>query len=229
MRISIIVPCYNEERLILNTYKSIKKEIEKFTKDYEIIIANDGSIDNTLEIIKGIQKKDRKVKILSWKKNRGMGFTHRALYKATQGNIIIEMDADLSIKPTIFKDFLKYIKDYDVVVASRYAGKKGKIPLYRKIPSRVYFLLVRSLFKIEVKDISTGFIAFRKKALESLKLYSDKWEIHVELLSKLNQKNYRIIEIPAHYVHRAKDEKFNMLIDGPITFFRMLMLKLRMK
>jgi len=229
MKVSIIVPCYNEEKIILNTYKELKRGIERFTKNYEIIMANDGSTDNTLNILNEIKKKDKKVRVISWKKNRGMGYTHRHLYKAAKGDVIIEMDSDLSIKPTIFKDFLRYIRDYDVVVASRYAGKKGKIPLYRKIPSRIYFLLVRLLFKIRVKDISTGFIAFRKKALKSLRLYSDKWEIHVELLTKLTQRNYRIIEIPAHYVHRTEDEKFNMLVDGPKTFFRMLLLRLRMK
>jgi len=229
IKISIVVPCYNEETIIYNTYKSIKKEVQGITKNYEIIFANDGSTDNTKRILESITFKDKKTRLISWQKNRGMGYTHRGLYKATRGGIVIEMDADLSIKPTIFKDFLKHIQKYDVVIASRYAGTKGRIPFYRKFPSRIYHFLCRLLFGIRTKDILSGFVAFRKDVLEKLNLKSRGFEIHIELMIKLKQKNYKIIEIPAYYSHREQNAEFSIIKNGPLTLIKTLLLWLKLK
>ena len=222
-KISIIVPCYNEEKIIYGTYKKIKEEVSKITDEYEIIFANDGSTDNTKKILKSIVTKDKKIKLISWDNNRGMGYTHRNLYKAAKGRAVIEMDADLSIKPTVFRDFLKYMKDYDVVVASRYGDIKGKIPLYRRILSRIYYLLCKILFGIKVKDVLSGFIAFRREVFENLKLKSDGFEIHIELMYKLKQKGCKIKEIPAYYSHRSKGSKFIVIKNGPSTLYKTLL------
>jgi glycosyltransferase involved in cell wall biosynthesis len=226
-KISVIVPCYNEENIIYNTYKQIKEEADKINDNYEIIFANDGSTDNTKKILKSIVAKNKITKLISWQKNRGMGYTHRKLYRAAKGNVVIEMDADLSIKPIIFNEFLKHIKHCDIVIASRYVGIKGKIPLYRKFPSKIYYLLCRILFGIKVKDILSGFIAFRKTALENIKLKSNGFEVHIELMYKLKQKGYKIKEIPAYYSHRSKGSKFSMLINGPSTFYKTLLFWVR--
>ena len=223
-KISIIVPCYNEEKIIDASYKEIKEEISKITSHYEIIFANDGSTDNTKKNLKSIAAKDKKTKLISWGKNKGMGYTHRNLYKVAKGNVIIEMAADLSIKPAIFRDFLRYIRNYDVVIASRYKGVKGKIPLYRKIPSRIYYLIYRILFGIREKDITSGFMAFRKNALENIKLKSNGFEIHIELMLKLKKQGYKIIEIPAYYVHREKGTKFSVIKDGPYILYKSIIL-----
>ena len=229
MKISILIPCYNEEKIIFNVYKNIKREAEKITDCYEIIFANDGSTDNTKKILESIIVKDKKIKLITWDKNKGLGHTLKNLYKSGKGDIIIQMAADLSIDPAIFNIFLKYIKDYDVVIASRYKGIKGKIPFYRKFPSRIYYLLCRFLFGIKIKDILSGFIAFRKDIIKSLNLKSNRFDIHIELMYKLKQKNYKVLEIPAYYSHRSRGSKFNILIDGPLTFYRTLLFWMKKK
>lgn len=228
-KISVVVPCYNEEKIIYSTYKQIKKEADKIMDNYEIIFANDGSTDNTKKILEHIVAKDKKVRLISWNKNRGMGYAQKNLYRAAKGSLVIEMDADLSIKPTIFRDFMRYIEDYDVVIASKYKGIKGIIPLNRKIPSRVYYLVCKILFGITVKDVQSSFKIFRINVLENLNLKSDWYELHVELMYKLKQKGYKIKEIPAYYSHRSKGSKFNMLINGPQTLINTFLLWWKLK
>lgn len=228
-KVSIIVPCYNEEKIIRSTYKKIKEELEKITDNYEIIFANDGSTDNTKKILENIVSKGNKTRLISWQKNKGLGYALRCLYKTVKKDSIIQMAADLSIQPIIFNKFLRNIKTYDVVIASRYKGIKGKIPFCRKLSSRVYYLLCKSLFRTKIKDISSGFMAFRKSVLENLNLKSDGFEIHIELMCKLKQKGYNIKEIPAHYSHRGKGSKFNMLIDGSLTCYRTVLFWIKKK
>ena len=216
--ITIISSVYNEESLVLNSYKSIKKEIEKLTTDFEIIFANDGSTDNSKKIMEYISSIDCKFSYISWDVNRGMGFAHRMLYNAAKCDIIIQMDIDLSIKPKIFSRMLNELKNYDVVIASRYQGIQANLPLKRKIVSRIYYYFTWLLFGINIKDVCSGFVAFRRLSIMNVHLKSCKFEIHVELLYKLIKKGCKIKEIPADFYHDEKHSKFNILKDGIRTF-----------
>lgn len=224
-KISIAVPCYNEEEIIEDTYKKIKKQAEKLPKkNYEIMFANDGSKDKTFEILKKIAEKDKKVKILSHYPNKGMGYSHRQMYKHATGDIIIILDADLSTPPSIIFPLIKTLnqKSLDMVIASRYAGIKGKIPVSRDIPSWCYYTMNKILFGLKVRDSQSGFVAFKADKIKNLRLTSDRFEIHMEILGKMQKKGYKIKEIPAEYVARVEGSKFNVLIDGPKTVLRTL-------
>ena len=222
--ITIISPVYNEESLVLDSYRSIKKEIEKLTADFEIIFANDGSTDNSKKVMEYISSIDNKFSYISWDINKGMGFAHRRLYNAAKGDVIIQADIDLSISPEIFSRMLGELKSYDVVIASRYQGIRANLPLKRKIASRIYYCFVRLLFGINVKDICSGFIAFRRLPVKSVHLRSYKFEIHVELLYKLVKKGYRIKEIPADFNHDERHSKFNGFKDSITTLVSTLIL-----
>lgn len=222
--ISIISPIYNEEEIIESSYREIKSEISKITSDYEIIFANDGSTDNSKKILDSISAKDNKFKVISWQKNKGMGFAHRQLYKEAGGEIIIQTDIDLSIKPSIFKKMLDELEANDVVIASRYKGIKPDVPIMRKCISRIYYMIVRILFGIQIKDICSGFIAFNRNALENLDLKSDRFEMHAELLYKLMMNKCRIKEIPAKFIHRKEHSKFRPFRDSIKTFISTLTL-----
>jgi glycosyltransferase involved in cell wall biosynthesis len=217
--ISIVVPCYNEEKIIFNTYKEIKKEIEKITqKDYEIIFANDGSEDNTERVLKEISRKDGKVKVISWWPNKGPGYASRQLYKNVSGDIVIQMDADLSVGPTIFKKFIKELGNADMIIASRYEGIKANYPLYRWLVSRVYYIICEILFNLRIKDLQSGFFAFNGDIIDSIELKSSGFEINVELFAKIKKKGYKIKEIPTKFIHR-KEGEYNILKKGPFQLF----------
>ncbi|MFH1642967.1 MAG: glycosyltransferase family 2 protein [Nanoarchaeota archaeon] len=149
-KVSVVIPCYNEEKIIDNTYNLVKKVLNKTKKKYEIIISSDGSKDKTNEILRKISIKDKMAHIIINKKNRGMGYVLRQMFNKASGNVVIQMDADLSVNPNIINSFLEEIKNYDVVIASRYKGIKGEIPLTRLIASRVYHIF--NFFFIWNKD-----------------------------------------------------------------------------
>jgi len=219
-KISIAVPCYNEEEIIGDTYLRIKEEAEKLPgRDYEIMFADDGSKDRTLQILKEIADKDKKVKILSHYPNRGMGYSHRQLFKNATGDIIIILDADLSTPASIIFPLIKALNQekLDAVIASRYAGIYGQVPFFRDFPSWLYYFLNKLLFGFKIRDTQSGFVAFNALPIKSLKLNSERFEIHVELWAKMQKKGYKFKEIPAEYVARIEGSKFNILTDGPRT------------
>lgn len=210
--ISAVVPVYNSEKILFDSYESIKKELKKITKDYEIIFRNDGSTDNSEDILNEIAK-DKKVRVFS-NKNHGLGFVLRNLFKDAKGDIVIYFDADayMSFDLSVLPDLLN--TDADVVIASRY--KNGKIPLHRSAPSFVYRIMNRILFGIDIRDIGSGFVIFKKKVLDSVELSSDGFEIHIELFTKIKEKGFKIIEVPVSYSH-WKDGSFKISSHGPKT------------
>ncbi len=222
-KISIAVPCYNEEKEAKNTYLKIKEQAEKLPeKNYEILFANDGSKDNTEKVLMEIAKKDKKFKPISYHPNRGMGYAWRQMFAAATGDIIIILDADLSTPASIIFPLIKTLnqENLDAVIASRYAGIYGKIPFSRDVGSWCYFFLNKLLFGFKIRDTQSGFVAFKADALKSLNLVSDRFEIHAELWSKFFKKRHKVKEIPAEYKARTEDSKFSVFTDAPKTVLK---------
>lgn len=227
MKLSILIPCYNEENVIENTYKKFKKILEKLKLDYEIIIEEDGSTDRTAEIIKDISKKDKSVKILSFPEKRmGLGWAWKRLFEASSGDIIFICDADLFTDPIIIKEFLEEIKNADIIIASKYLNKV-RLPLLRKIPSRIYYIINKLLFRINVKDTQSGFQCLKREVLNDMCLIADGFEINLELIVKAAKMGYKIKEIPVVYKHRQYGH-FSVLRHGPKTLLSTLLLRLRL-
>lgn len=230
LKISVVIPCYNEEEVIFDSYKAIKQELEKICQPYEIIFCNDGSIDNTLEELKKINKCDENVSIITYFPNRGLGYAYRQLFAKAKGEVIITMDADLPMAP---KDtlpvFLREICDADIVVASRYVGIKSNYPLHRLIPSKLNLILNRCLFKIRLTDTNSGFYAIKKAVLQKIRLISNGFEIHPELFFKALGEGFKIKEIPVRFTHNINQGELNILKCGPKTFLNILRLWWKIK
>lgn len=215
MKLSIAIPIYNAENILLNSYRKLKNLLEETGKDYEILFRNDASKDNSLCILKQIAQKDNKVRIFSHNPNIGLGYTLRKLFKSAQGEIIIYLDIDLSFDMSVFHSFLSQMKDTDVILASRYAGLPKEIPMKREFLSRLYHLLSRMLFNISVKDIGSGFVIFRKKVLDQIKLTSRCFGIHIDLFVQIQKAGFKIKEIPVKYIHNYMVGTFRVLKHGP--------------
>ena len=217
-RISIIVPAYNEQNIIESTYNKLSAELKKMPFDYEILVGNDGSKDNTLKILQRIAKKDKRLKPVSHYPNKGLGYTLKELWNTAKGTYIIYCDADLSLTPAIIPKLVEEAKNADVVVSSKYVGIKPEdLPFTRMLPSRVYYIINRILFGITVKDLGSGCVLFRKKILEGVNVKANRFDVHVELFAKLFRKHARIKEIAVPYKHRREEGKFSVLEDGPKT------------
>lgn len=166
-KISIIVPCYNEEKTIPLFYKEVKK-LYNLKYDFEILFINDGSKDKTLEVIKKHAEKDKNIKYISFSRNFGKESAMYAGFEHSTGDYIAVMDADLQDPPSLLPDMLKYIeeKDYDSV-ATRRVTRKGE-PIIRSFFARLFYKIINKISKIDIVDGARDYRLMTRQMVNSL-------------------------------------------------------------
>ena len=196
MDVSIVIPIYNSKNLVENTIRSIVRTMESLCVDYEILLRDDGSSDGSCEALKELSKGFEKIRCFENGTNRGLGFTLRKLFDDASGDSVIYCDCDMPFGEKVIKVLLKEMENSDIVIASRYMGKENQVGFIRKITSRAYYLLCNLLFKIRVRDIGSGSVAFRNKVFNHVDLVGDGFVVHVEILKKALDKGFSLKEIP---------------------------------
>ena len=168
-KISVIVPCYNEEEALPYFYEEIKK-IEKEMKDldFEYIFIEDGSKDKTLQILRDFSKKDKKVKYLSLSRNFGKEASMYAGLKYSKGDYVTIMDADLQDPPSLLPEMYRYIKEdgYDQV-ATRRANRKGE-PIIRSFFAKMFYKIINKMSKVEMVDGARDFRLMKREVVDSI-------------------------------------------------------------
>ena len=166
MILSIIVPCYNEGESIKYTYQEIKKVLNNINIQHEIVFINDGSKDNTLQILKNIGQNDKAVKYISFSRNFGKEAGMLAGLEYITGDCVVIMDADLQHPPELIPEMIKYYEEgYDQVIAKR--NRKGDNK-YRTWATRLYYKLVNKLIDVELVDGVGDFRLLSRKAVDSI-------------------------------------------------------------
>lgn len=207
MRISVIIPVYNEEERIGKTLEKIKAYIKERKEEFEIIIVDDYSKDRTLEIV---ENSGLKLKILKNPRNMGKGYSVKRGMLESTGDLNLFMDADSSTEIKELDKFIPYFKDYDVFIGSRHLVRHSiKVPQGR---IRRFFgfwahLMIRIVINSKVKDTMCGFKAFNKKAKILFKKQINKrWGFDYELIFLAEKLKLKIIEIPVSWKddHRSK-------------------------
>ena len=183
MFLSIIIPCYNEEK----TLKPLLEEIfnVKFPIDFEIIVVDDGSQYNHKHLIlKEINS--GKVKFIRLKENQGKGFAIRVGLKYATGNIFIIQDADLEYQPYDIPKLLNPIlkKKTEVVYGTRFSKKPEGMSKSHYTANRLLTFFTRILYNCNITDVETGYKVFTEKALEKIKLNCREFEFEPEITSK---------------------------------------------
>lgn len=167
--LSIVIPAYNEEKNIIPLYRELKEVLQKTKKSYEIIIIDDGSKDETLDVLKRLSKTDKKIKVISFQKNFKKAAALSAGFDESKGDLIITMDADLQDDPKeIPKLIRKLNKGYDLIIGWKY---KRKDPLLRRINSKIFNLLTRMLMKVSIHDSDCNFRVMKKNVIKNLNIY----------------------------------------------------------
>ncbi len=227
MKISLIIPAYNEGTRLLHTIKRVKDYFREKPWESEIIVVNDGSRDNTGEIA----KKER-AKIVNNPTNKGKGFSVKRGIESAEGDYIFFTDADLSTPIEEIDKFVAYLeKGYDLAIGSR-AHPEAKILRHqarqREIMGKIFNLLVRILFRLPYRDTQCGFKGFRKEAAKKLfsQLKCAGFAFDVEILLKARAAGYSIKEIGVTWIN-TPDSKVK-LFSSPLSMLReILKLKLR--
>ena len=203
MKLSIVVPVYNESRTILTAISRIQKT--PFEK--EIIVVDDASSDGTYEQLQNFSQSSEII-LLHHQRNMGKGAALRTgLAKAT-GDIIITQDADLEYWPEDYPTLIDLIQRdaADVVYGSRFIGRHRVFSFTHWLGNFFLNLMANILFNTTLTDLETGLKAFRREVLSGYILKSNDFRIEVELTAKVCKRGYRLYEVPILYTGRTYAE-----------------------
>jgi len=206
MKLSVIIPCYNEVSTILEIVQRVKAIN---VKDLEIIVVDDGSNDGTKDVLEA-DVKPLIEKIIYHEKNRGKGAALRSGFKEVTGDAIVVQDADLEYDPRNIPDMLELIEDgeADVVFGSRFMGGNPHRVLYfwHYMGNNFLTLLSNIFTNLNLTDMETCYKMFRRSILESIKIEENRFGFEPEITSKIARGNNRIYEIGISYFGRTYGE-----------------------
>ncbi len=168
-KISIVVPCYNEEESIEIFYKETVKVLKSIKQTtYEFVFVNDGSKDRTLEIFKTLHKKDKNVKFISFSRNFGKEAAMLAGFDKASGDFVTTMDVDLQDPPELLVEMYRSIKEegYDCV-ATRSKSRKSYSPL-RKFFTKSFYKIINKMSDVEIVDGARDFRLMKRKMVKAI-------------------------------------------------------------
>ena len=202
MKLSIIIPCYNE----LNTISKILKLInQKVEYNKEIIVIDDFSNDGSRELLKSLDKNQIQKLILN-EKNFGKGYSVRKGFEIASGDIVIIQDADLEYDPSEYQRLLKPIIENkaDVVFGSRFMGHDERRVLYywHTLGNKVLTLLSNMLSNLNLTDMEVCYKVFKKDVIKDIKLKENRFGFEPEITAKIAKKNLRLYEVGIKYSGR---------------------------
>jgi len=204
-KLSVIIPALNEEKIVCMNLKKIgeifDKLLEKIGFDYEIILVDDGSTDNTYNEAMTMANKNGKIKAFTYEKNGGKGFALKHGFKFCSGELVTFMDVDLDLHPKQIPQFIDYMKKYDadvVIGSKRHPLSKINYPGSRKVLSKGYHTLTRILFHLDLSDTQAGLKLFKYDVLKEIlpKVLCKKYAFDLELLVNVGHRGYKIVEAP---------------------------------
>ena len=207
MKISVIIPCYNERSTIEDVVNKIINQKKNF--DIEIIIVDDASVDGTREILNQKLKNTADI-ILFNDRNEGKGFTVCKGITAATGEIILIQDADLEYDPSEYSKLINPIinNKADVVYGSRFLGGDEKRILFfwHYVANKFLTILSNMLTNLNLTDMETGFKVFKKELIKKIELKEKRFGFEPEITAKISKLKPRIYEVGISYFGRTYDE-----------------------
>lgn len=220
--ITIIIPVYNEEVLIIQNALKLVKYMDQLSVKYEIIIGSNGSTDGTIKKGKFLAKENKQIIFFHIDK-KGVGDIFKRSIKKSKYPIILSLDMDLSIDLNFIKESLDLSRDYDIVIGSKSMGEQDRSFL-RKIPSYVFTVMVKLLLGIRFNDYSMAAKLYKKDVIKKYSYIIDSGTSYVIGIIYLAFKGgYNIIEIPVKCFDKRKS-KFNIINEIFYRFFGLLKL-----
>ena len=199
--ITAFFPCYNDSGTIASVVITADRTLRELTDDYEIIVGDDASTDTSLQILDELRQHYPHLRVLRHSTNRGYGGNLRSMFAAATKDLIFYTDGDAQYDPAeLTKLYASLRPGVDVVQGWKIERSD---PLHRKLIGRVYHHFVRWWFGLHLRDVDCDFRLIRRHVLESFPLDSNSGCITVELMTRIEQGGFRIVEVPVHHYHRA--------------------------
>jgi glycosyltransferase involved in cell wall biosynthesis len=207
MRVTVIVPAYNEAR----TIEQVLRRLTELDLDAEILVVDDGSIDETVEIVGGLEAEIPGLRLIVHERNQGKGAAVRTGINASTGDFVMIQDADLEYDPADIPKLLGPLFDgvADVVYGTRFRGGETQRAhlFWHYAGNRFLSLLTNILYNTTISDMEVGYKAFDGELIRSIKLVSNDFAFEPEVTAKvLRHKNIRLFEVAISYYGRTYEE-----------------------
>ena len=198
--LSIVLPAFNEEENILPTVEGVKAAVSKITRNFEIIVVNDGSVDRTGVIADALAREDARVRVIHHPVNCGYGAALRSGFAAVTKGFCFYTDADCQFDLNEFPRLLPLLPGADVVTGWR---ENRADPINRRFSAGLYKQMLSTLFGLKVHDVDCAFKIYRSDLLKDLDLASNSIFISAEALIKAAQRGCVIREVPVSHFPRS--------------------------
>jgi len=198
--LSIFFPAFNEEAIIEQTVRGALRAGAAAADDYEVVVVDDGSRDETVRVVEGVAREDPHVRVEKHERNRGYGAALRTGFARARKDLVFFSDADGQFDLGELPVLLAALPEAPVVVGYRI---KRNDPPHRLFIAKTYNLIIRAVFGVRVRDIDCAFKLFRRDALSKVSLESNGAFISAELLIKLRRAGVPISERGVHHYPRT--------------------------
>jgi dolichyl-phosphate beta-glucosyltransferase len=227
MRISIIIPAKDEAKRLPSFLKTVIHYCRQSTHEYEIIVVDDGSQDETAKLALAFREEFPALKVISFSSNHGKGYAVKQGFLAAKGDVVLFLDADGSTGPQEIGRYLYLFEEgYDIIIGSRVlhdSQSRVKALFYRRWIGGVFNFLVHWLLIKNIKDTQCGFKMFRSKIVKSLfeNIHLNGFGFDLELLYIAQKKKFHIKEVSVNWTH-VEGSKVHLVKDSLRMFLNIL-------
>lgn len=225
-KLSVFLPTYNESENIENVVLNTKKVLTNVAEEWELLVVNDGSSDETKEIVEKLSKDDKRIKLVNHRVNKGYGASLASGFYNARYPWIAFTDSDGQFDFSEIKNFIIKQKEADADLVIGYY-KKRRVSKFKVITSKMWEYAVLILFGLRVRDIDCGFKMISKEVIEKIpKLESERGAfVSSELLIKAKKSGFKIVEIPVTHYPRTKGSgtgrNLNVILKSFADLFRL--------
>ncbi|UCE49696.1 MAG: glycosyltransferase family 2 protein [Phycisphaerales bacterium] len=220
MSISVFFPCYNEQENVRQTTEKAIMVLEKLDTDFEVIIVDDGSSDDTGRIADEIAGRDDRVKVVHHRRNLGYGAALQSGFNAATKELVFYTDGDGQFDISEMPPLLELIDKYDIVSCYRLNRRDSVV---RKVNGWCWTKLVCLLFGLKIRDIDCAFKLYKRQIFDNIKLSSTGALIDTEILARATRKGYSIVQKPVHHYPRKAGEQSGANLRVILRAFRELL------
>jgi glycosyltransferase involved in cell wall biosynthesis len=208
--LSVFFPALNDSGTIASMVIRAVQAAALLTPDYEVIVVNDGSIDATAQIIDELARTYPRVRAIHHPENRGYGGALQTGFRSASKELVFYTDGDAQYDPAEMAELWKQMSP-EVDLVNGYKIDRAD-PLHRIVIGRLYHHMVKRLFGLKVRDVDCDFRLMRRSIFDRIQLEKTSGVICLEMMKKIHDAGFRIVEVPVHHFHRAfgRSQFFNV-------------------